>query len=386
MTPKRSADNPLRLIVTGGGTGGHLFPGIAIAQTFLARHPRNRVLFVGTDRPFETDLLASLGYDHRIISAAGIKGRGLINQLGALLKLPRGILQAIAIVLRFRPHLVVGMGGYSAGPLVFVAWLMRIKRVLHEQNIVPGITNRLLAPLADRLYVSFEDTEHAGSVPKTVVSGNPVRQEILAAAQTRAERSSASVLSPQKRTVLVLGGSQGAHSINVAMVAAMARFDARKRIRVIHQTGKADVELVQKGYAEVGLENETAPFFTEMAALYRQADLIVCRAGATTIAEITAMGKPALFIPFPLAADDHQRRNAMTLVAAGAAELIDEGELDGEMLAGKLNDLLAAPQTLADMGDAARTMGRPEAAATIIDDCFRLLGITAAQGVPQTVQ
>ncbi|WP_373501645.1 undecaprenyldiphospho-muramoylpentapeptide beta-N-acetylglucosaminyltransferase [Desulfococcus sp.] len=371
-------DRPLSIIIAGGGTGGHLFPGIAVAREFMARNPESRVLFVSTGRPLELDILARAGFPHRRIRAEGIKGRGIFSKLRAVFKIPGSIRGALGVIRGFSPDLVVGVGGYSSGPVVAAARLCGIKCVLQEQNILPGITNRILARWVDRIYVSFEDTRFPGTRAAVILTGNPVRKEILeAAADTGGSRDG-----EKKRSfsLLVLGGSQGAHGINQAMADAAEHLGGIGPFHVVHQTGPQDEEWVRAAYAERGISAEVSDFYDDMPGQYRNADLIVCRAGATTVAEISAVGKPAIFIPFPHAADNHQELNARTLVAAGAAEIILEKDLDGALLADRIRWLAGHPEALKEMEDRAGRMGRPNAAADIVDDCYELLTRSGKRG------
>jgi UDP-N-acetylglucosamine--N-acetylmuramyl-(pentapeptide) pyrophosphoryl-undecaprenol N-acetylglucosamine transferase len=239
--------------------------------------------------------------------------------------------------------------------------------VLCEQNTVPGITTRMLLPLARRVYVSFDDTAGRMDTRKRRLTGNPVRGRILAAADAPPRPT-------DNPTVLVVGGSQGAHAINTAMVAALAHLDRPDRLRFIHQTGVRDRDTVADAYRDAGVTAEVQAFFHDMAARYRQADLVICRAGATTVAELTVLGKPALLIPYPFAADNHQERNAASMVARGAAQMIRERDLSGADLARRLEHLAGAPHELAAMASRSRRLGKPEAARRIVDDCYRLLG------------
>jgi len=356
------------LIVAGGGTGGHLFPGVAVAQAFLARHIRNRVLFVNAGRPLDVAVLDRLGWAYRTIAIEGIKGRGVWRQARAAGKIPKAVCQSRRIIRDFKPQLVMGVGGYSAGPVAVAAWLMGIPVVLHEQNQSPGLTNLWVRRIAARVYLSFEDLGGRFDAQKTLVTGNPVRDEILIRGGKGRVPHAADTF-----TVLVLGGSQGAHAINEAMLAALPDLAAVEGLRVVHQTGRDDEAHVAKAYAAAGLAATVRAFFDDMAERYAQADLIVCRAGATTVAEITVVGRTALFIPFPQAADDHQTANARALVDAGAAEMIRQRELTGAILAERIDHYRRNPATVSAMAAKALTLGRPEAALTIVRDIYRLI-------------
>ncbi|MBI5551568.1 MAG: undecaprenyldiphospho-muramoylpentapeptide beta-N-acetylglucosaminyltransferase [Desulfobacterales bacterium] len=368
------------LIVAGGGTGGHLFPGVAVAQAFLARHIRNRVLFVNAGRPLDVAVLDRLGWEQRTIAIEGIKGRGVWRQARAAGKIPKAVCQSRRIIRDFKPQVVMGVGGYSAGPVAVAAWLMGIPTVLHEQNQEPGLTNRWVRRIATRVYLSFEDASGRFDAQKTLLTGNPVRDEILMRGVKGRVPHAADTF-----TVLVLGGSQGAHAINEAMVAALPDLAAVDGLRVVHQTGRDDEAHVAKAYAEAGLAATVRAFFDDMAERYAQADLIVCRAGATTVAEITVVGRAALFIPFPQAADDHQTANARSLVDAGAAEMIRQRDLTGALLAERIAYYRLNPATVSAMATKALTLGRPEAALTIVRDIYRLIesGQPAGGGAAQ---
>ena len=377
------APQALGVVVAGGGTGGHLFPGIAVAQQFLAVRPETRILFVGTDRPFEAAAFRRAGFDHRTVTAEGIKGRGWKKALGALFKVPRGIIESMRILADFRPQLVFGVGGYASGPTVAAGWLTGKAVVLQEQNLLPGIANRLMSVLAQRIYVSFPETAARFSPRKVRVFGNPVRTEVLASARrTSADRS-------DKMTVLILGGSQGAKNINTAVIEALDHLKHPDRIRFIHQSGAADEDRVRAAYEQGGIEADARAFFHDVGRVFAAADLVICRAGATTVAELTAIGKAIVFIPFPHAADDHQTKNAASLAQRQAAELIPESELTGKMLAARIEDYAARPQVLRQMAERAKAFGRPDAAAAIVSDCLELLaekGIWHGQNPESRIQ
>jgi len=367
------ATQALRVVIAGGGTGGHLFPGIAIAQEFLAKNAENNVLFVGTGKPFEISILLETGFAHKCITAEGFKGRGVWNQIVSISKVPKGIIESILILKGFKPHIVIGVGGYSAGPLVMGAWLLGIKIVLHEQNILPGITNRILSRFADRVYVSFAETI-MGVTPKNIrFTGNPVRKEIVQCAETLKNTDVKAPKKEKKFTILILGGSQGAHSINMALLEALEYLEKRENIFFVHQTGAQDETQVKRKYDEYGIESDTRAFFKDMACQYQRADLIICRAGATTVAEIKAIGKGVIFIPFPFAADDHQVLNARSLEKAGAAEMILEKDLSGKVLAERIDYYVQQPEALQQMSSRSRDLGRVDAAAMIVDDCYELI-------------
>jgi UDP-N-acetylglucosamine--N-acetylmuramyl-(pentapeptide) pyrophosphoryl-undecaprenol N-acetylglucosamine transferase len=371
-----SDGHELRVVIAGGGTGGHLFPGIAVAEEFQVRNPRNSVLFVGTGRPFEVSILSENGFAHRRITAEGFKGRGIGNQLVAVLKIPIGVLESVLILRSFKPHLVIGVGGYSAGPLVIGAWILRIKIVLHEQNILPGITNRMLSRFADRIYVSFPETKFDAPIDKMRFTGNPVRKEIAQCAKGEKNAAVAASKKEKEFSILILGGSQGAHRINMAILEALEHLENKEKMFFAHQTGVQDEAQVKQRYDVCGMASDVSAFFKDMVKQYQNADLIICRSGATTVAEIEALGKGVIFIPFPFAADNHQVLNAQSLVKAGAAEMIEEKDLSGKIIARRINHYARQPEALKQMGVRCRKFGRIDAAAAIVDDCYKLVGVS----------
>ncbi len=371
---KKEVVSPFNILIAGGGTGGHLFPGIAIAEALMERDQNNRLLFVNTGNRFERSVLQLKGFDLETITAEGIKGRGLWMKLKSASKLPKGIFESIRILKRFKPDLVIGMGGYSSGPVALAAWLMGIKIALHEQNLKPGITNRILFYLADRIYVSFFSTSKRLNTAKVIMTGNPVRRAILEASAVPEKMDGHAVSTGRKTfTVLVLGGSQGAHSINMAVIDTLKHLNPESNYHFIHQTGSADETMVTDSYMRCGIPATVRAFFHDMADLYRKADLIICRAGATTVAEVTSIGKGVIFIPYPFAADNHQVMNAKELVDQAAAEMIQEKDLSGELLASRIETLASHPEQLKNMMEKSKLFGRPKAAEEIINDCYNLL-------------
>jgi UDP-N-acetylglucosamine--N-acetylmuramyl-(pentapeptide) pyrophosphoryl-undecaprenol N-acetylglucosamine transferase len=357
-----------RIIITGGGTGGHLFPGISIAQGFKKRNAQNQVLFVSRGNDFEKAALEAVGMPLACIPVEGIKARRRWQQMRAMLKLPLSVVKSVWIVWRYKPHIVIGVGSYAAGPVVLAAWLLRKPIALHEQNQLPGITNRILSRFAERIFVSFESSAERFADPHKVrFSGNPVRQELLAAAANAAKRLG------DRFTVLILGGSQGAHSINEAVVDMLAHLEEKERYHFDHQTGKTDEQKVRQAYRSHQVSATVLPFFNDMADRYAVADLILCRAGATTVAEVTAIGKSVIFIPFPFAADNHQVVNARSLARAGAAEMIEQKDLSGRRLAEKISFYRSHPERLRAMAENAANFGKRDAAEFIVDECYELI-------------
>src|SRR5262245_4799337 len=364
----RPATTFMRVVIAGGGTGGHLYPGIAVARELLARRPDAQISFAGTAKGIEARVVPREGFALDLIRSGGLKGKSIADRARGASLLPLGLLDASRIVTRRRPHLVIGVGGYSSGPVVLVAALRGVPTMLLEQNAVPGLTNRTLARFVRAAAVTFDSTA-AFFGSKAFVSGNPVRPEFFAAAGSRKESAADEGISGTSRTgVLVFGGSQGAHAINMAMVEAAAQLAAgRPAVRLTHQTGERDVEMVRGAYRQAGLQADGEPFLYDMGRQLGQADVIVCRAGATTLAEITAAGKAAILIPLPTATDDHQRKNAEALAASGAAEVLLQQEMTGAVLAERLLALARDPERRARMSRAARSLARPDAAKVIVD-------------------
>jgi UDP-N-acetylglucosamine--N-acetylmuramyl-(pentapeptide) pyrophosphoryl-undecaprenol N-acetylglucosamine transferase len=361
----------LCVVVAGGGTGGHLYPGIAIARELLARQPDAAISFAGTAKGIEARVIPREGFPLDLIRSSGLKGKSLMDRARGATLVPLGLLDGFRIVSRRRPDVVIGVGGYSSGPVVLAASLRGVPTMLVEQNAVPGLTNRLLARVVKAAAVTFDSTQ-AFFGSKAFVSGNPVRPEFFAAAGPNQE----SALDDQATVtrVLVFGGSQGAHAINVAMVEAAAQLAAGgSHLRLVHQTGERDVEMVRAAYRQAGLQADVEPFLYDMGRQLRSADVIVCRAGATTLAEITAAGKAAILIPLPTATDDHQRKNAEALAAAGAAEVLLQKDLTGPVLADRLVALAADRARRRQMAAAAKSLAKPDAARVIVDRALELV-------------
>ncbi len=362
-----------RIVIAGGGTGGHLFPGIAVARECLRRNPDNRVLFISTGNPFERSALEKAGFELQPIKVAGIKGRGLWKQVKSLALIPSATCRAMSILASFKPDLVVGVGSYAAGPVVLAAWIKRIKIVLLEQNILPGITNRSLGRFAGRIYLSFEDTAGVFNPDKVRITGNPVRREILVQSTAAGTEQAPKDTGRQRLNILIVGGSQGAHPINEAVADTLQHLTTKDRISIVHQTGPADETRVAEAYAVQGITATVRSFFDDMDQRYRQADLVICRAGATTVAEVTAIGKGLIFIPFPQAADNHQVLNARALEAEGAAEVIEQKDLTPELLANRIDWYAENRAALDRMARNAKRFGKPNAAREIVDDMYDLL-------------
>jgi UDP-N-acetylglucosamine--N-acetylmuramyl-(pentapeptide) pyrophosphoryl-undecaprenol N-acetylglucosamine transferase len=350
----------MKVLIAAGGTGGHIYPGIAVAKEILRRDPEASVKFVGTARGLETKLVPDSGFELLTIESAGLKNVGLAGKLKGLLILPKSFLEARRLIKQFKPDVVVGAGGYVSGPVLLMAALMRVPTLVMDSNALPGFTNRRLAPFVTKAALTFEE-----AVPffgeKGIVTGNPVRKEFFE-------------IPPKARnenefSLLIFGGSQGARAINNAMVEALPSLEKFKaKLRVTHQTGEADFEKIKQGYETAGWTRaEIAAYIKNMPEHFAKNDLIICRAGATSCAELAAAGKAAVMIPLPTAADDHQRKNAEALERAGAALMILQKDLTGESLARAIAELIETPEKITEMETAARKLAKADAAEATVD-------------------
>jgi len=356
-------------MIAGGGTGGHLFPALALAEAFRDRDRDNEILFVGSRKGLEASIVTREGYRLSTIEVASLKGRPFWSRLLGTMAIPRSLWQSWRLVRSFRPDIVLGVGGYASGPVVLTAWAMGLKTAIHEQNAFPGLSNRILGKFVDQAFISFETSARHFSRRKTLLTGNPVRRKIRW--KTVAQKET-----PESKFVLLIfGGSQGAHRLNRAMEEALIHLREMKgRLRIIHQTGDKDYAEVREAYKGKDFEAEVYPFIYEMDKSYAEADLVLCRAGATTLFELMAMGKPAILVPYPYAANDHQRLNALTLANAGAAVMVDDGALTGEYLSAILRRLREDPGQLKRMGERAAALAKPRAAEEIVNHCYEIVG------------
>jgi len=354
----------LRVVIAAGGTGGHLFPGLAVAREFQTRHGAT-VTFITSPRSVTTRILEGCGFPWEAVASRALQGQGLFSRLRTWASLPGSIRQARQRLQALRPHLVLGMGGYTSGPVGLAAWSLKIPLALHEQNALPGFANRWLAHLADRVFVSFPASLGQFPGDLAVLTGNPIREEFFQVAGARPD---------QPFTVLITGGSQGAHHLNMQVLGALPELsDLKDRLHFLHLTGEADREEVAAGYDRAGFAAQVEAFSQEMPELMTRAHLIVCRAGASTLAELAALGRAALLVPYPFAANNHQEFNARFLQDAGAAELILNKDFTGVLFAGKIREFLAQPETLTRMEEAARRLARPDAAKEIVQGCLELI-------------
>ena len=354
------------VLIMAGGTGGHVFPALALARALQERS--YEVVWLGTQRGIESRLVPAAGIPVEWVSIGGLRGKGAATLLAAPFRLLRALWESLAVMRRRRPLVVVGLGGFVSGPGGLAAWLARRPLVIHEQNAVAGLTNRLLARLAGEVLVAFPGAFAAGRRTREI--GNPVRREFFelpAPEQRYAGRSGALRL-------LVVGGSQGATRLNAVVPQALARLASRLPVEVRHQAGERWLAPAREAYAAARITAEVVPFIDDIAAAYAWADLVVCRAGALTISELAAAGVPAVLVPFPAAVDDHQTRNAGFLVAQGAAVLLPERELTPERLAEEIARLGGARAQLLQMACRARTLARPRATADLADATLAAAG------------
>ena len=358
----------LAIVVAGGGTGGHLYPGVAVAREVLRRLPAARVTFAGTARGIEARVIPKEGFELDLIRSAGLKGKSLVSRLRGAALLPMGLIDATQIILRRRPDVVIGVGGYSSGPVVLLAALGGIPTMVLEQNAVPGLTNKMLARWVRAAAVTFDETL-AHFRGKGFVAGNPVRSEFFEVPDRPALAGRIA-----KARVLVLGGSQGARGINLALAAAAPELVRRRPdLDLVHQTGERDLAPVRDAYGKAGVAARVVPFLDAVADEMTAADLVISRAGATALAELAAAGRPAILVPFPAATDDHQRKNARVVADAGGAVVIDESELGGSRLPDVVDELLGDGSKLTAMRAAMKRLAKPDAASRIVD---RLLALT----------
>lgn len=349
----------MKVLIAAGGTGGHIYPGIAVAKEIMRRDPSSEVLFVGTARGLETRIVPENGFQLSLINSAGLKNVGFAGKVKGLTILPKSFLEARRLLKDFQPDVVVGAGGYVSGPIVLVASLTGFPTMVMDSNALPGFTNRRLARFIDKAALTFEE-----ALPffgkKGIVTGNPVRKEFFEILpKARGE----------KINLLIFGGSQGARAINESMIDALGHLNGHKdKLAVTHQTGEADFEKVHAGYSESGWgEADVRRYIHDMVAEFEKADIVISRAGATTCAELAAAGKAAIMVPLPTAADDHQRKNAEALEKAGAAKMILQNDLTGASLAAEIGRLVENPEEISEMASAAKKLGRSDAAEMAVD-------------------
>jgi UDP-N-acetylglucosamine--N-acetylmuramyl-(pentapeptide) pyrophosphoryl-undecaprenol N-acetylglucosamine transferase len=348
----------MKLLIAGGGTGGHVIPALAIAQEWLSRGKEREVVLVGTERGIEMKLVPQAGLPLETLRVAGLKGKGGATLLRNLAMLGPAMSDARRVLRKHKPVAAFGVGGYAAGPMMLATWFSRIPNVIFEPNAEPGLTNKLLAKISKRIATGYEISAQAWG-KKAVVTGCPVRSEFFLTAPRKLEK-------PFR--LLVTGGSQGALPINRTFVDAMDRLAERKNdLSIVHQTGERDYNAVRTAYARREINAEIVPFLTNMGERFAWADVIVCRAGAITAAEIAAAGRAAIFIPFGAATDSHQLRNAQEMTSAGAGRLITENELTAERLTTEIFSLINQPEQIEKQSNAARSLARPHATRDIVN-------------------
>jgi UDP-N-acetylglucosamine--N-acetylmuramyl-(pentapeptide) pyrophosphoryl-undecaprenol N-acetylglucosamine transferase len=370
----------MKVLIAGGGTGGHVYPGIAVAEELMRHHKDAEVVFVGTRRGLESQVVPEAGFRIRYTSSRGLPRRAWWRWPGVLLANVAGFVQAMSIVSQEKPDVVLGTGGYVSGPVILAAWLQRRPVVLQEQNSIPGLANRWLAQIADEVHLSFvEARSYFRRRDHLKVTGNPIRSHILGGDRATALQEFG--LTPGQPTVFVFGGSRGAHRINEAALDAMRRLKGRVSVQFILQTGREDHEWARGIVEREQLPAKVLPFLSRIHQAYAAADLVVCRSGAMTLAEIAACGTPAILVPYPHAAHGHQVVNASNLVDRGAAAMILDHELSGERLAKEIAHFLADRQALSRMSANARTFARPDAAERIVRSLERWAD---RREVPQT--
>ena len=353
----------MRAILAGGGTGGHVIPALAIAQQ-LQKDYAAEVLFIGTARGIENRLVPAAGFDLRLVQVGALNRVSLTTRLKTIFDLPRAVWDSSRILTQFHPDIVIGVGGYASGPAMLAAILRRIPTLVFEPNFVPGFANRMIAPLVSAAAVHFAETGRY--FRRCEVTGVPVREAFFQIADQHPNNT---------KNLLVFGGSQGAHAINQVVTDSVAELRQRvPGIHIVHQTGERDYNDAQAAYAKLGGSVEAHRFIDDMPGAFARADLLICRSGASTVAEVTAAGKPAVFVPFPRAADDHQKRNAEALERAGAAVMLEESKLTSESLVETVSTLFNDRSRLEKMGDAASKLSHPNAARDIAAIAARLAG------------
>ena len=361
----------MTIVIAAGGTGGHLYPAVALAREFLHRDPSTNILFVGTVRGVESKVLAHEGFELAMINAKPVMGKGLLDVVRGVLSVPVGIRQSLNILKQRRADLVIGVGGYTSPTMLVAAALKGIARVILEPNAYPGLANKVVAPFAQRIFLAFESAGTSFDRRKVRVVGTPIRQEFLLQPDNNASTKQDS------QHLLIFGGSQGAKAINSAVLEGLPLLNQRiPGLTITHQTGEGDCERVSEAYRKMGVQAKVVPFLYDMPAVLRTADLVVARAGAMTIAELTACGKAAILIPLPTAIYDHQMKNARAMEAAGGAIVLPQAELTGRKLGEMIETLLSDPQWLGTMQRNSVEMRRIDAGEVIVGECYALMGVT----------
>ncbi len=369
----------MRVIIAGGGTGGHLFPGLAVAEELKQRNASTEVIFVGTEHGIEARVVPREGYPIRFLRAEGIVGVSPVKKIRAIFRAFLSTVDSYRIIKTVKPDMVIGVGGYASGALVLVAHFMSIPTMILEQNSMPGLTNKILGKFVNSICVTYQESISFFPREKTFLTGNPVRLQVLKGSIESAYRLFS--LEEGLFTIFTFGGSAGARSINTAMVDALNHlYDLKDQIQFFHQTGVRDYENVREAYRKAGFKGTITPFVYQMGEAYAVADIVVSRAGATTLAEITTLGKPSILVPYPYAAGNHQELNAKKLVEIGAAKMIPDRELNGEALAASIRELYLNESLRIEMRKNSRTVGRPEACEKIVDIALSLMKQSGGNG------
>lgn len=360
----------MNIVIAAGGTGGHLYPAIAYAKEFARRDPQGQVWFIGSGKSLEGEILKNEGFAFERIRVEGLVGRRPLEMMRALAMLPRSLWQSIRLLRRRKADLVIGTGGYFSPPVVLAAWILRIPRVLLEPNAMPGFANRVLSPFADRIFLAFESARQFFRGECTDVIGTPVRQEFIL--------EDPLPVPSMVSHVLVFGGSQGAQAINTAVLEAVASSARIRQLTITHQTGSADYERVRAEYARMGVAAEVQPFLFDMPQQLLRADLVVCRSGASTLAELAAYGKVGILIPFPQATHQHQDKNAQAVVGQGAARVIAQAQLTGARLAEEIEHFLTHPEQLQAMAERSWALRKVHATEQMVQVCLSMFKPAAA--------
>ncbi len=362
----------MKVIIAGGGTGGHLFPGIALAESLTEKYPEAQIIFVGTPKGLEAKVIPKTGYQLNFISVRGFVGKSLNEKVKSLMSLLKSMFESKNIVDSFSPDIVFGVGGYASFPIVLTASLKKIPTIILEQNTVPGLANKLLSKFASAVAITYPETMEYFQREKTYLTGTPIRMRILEGDKQKAKKLFN--IEEGRITILILGGSLGARKINKAMTEGLSYLlPLKNKIHIIHQTGESDYNWVANEYKNLTFRATVLPFIYDMVEAYSVADLVISRAGASTVAELTSIGKASILIPYPYAAYNHQEMNARRLLSRGACELILDRELNGEVLAKRINKILTNPEIMKEMEMASLAFGKPHAGEKIIEIAESLL-------------
>jgi UDP-N-acetylglucosamine--N-acetylmuramyl-(pentapeptide) pyrophosphoryl-undecaprenol N-acetylglucosamine transferase len=362
----------MRVIIAGGGTGGHLFPGLAVAEEFKSRDASTEVIFVGTEYGIEARVVPREGYPIKFLRAEGLIGVSILKKMKAMVKVLFSIIDSYRIIKKIKPDIVIGVGGYASGAIMLVAFLMSIPTMILEQNSIPGFTNKMLGKFVNTVCITYQESISFFQRAKTFLTGNPVRMQVLRGSIESAYR----LFSLEKGifTVFAFGGSSGAKSINIALIDALNYLhDLKDKIQFLHQTGLKDYENIRQAYRKREFKGTITPFIYQMGEAYAVADIVISRAGATTLAELTALGKPAILIPYPYAAGNHQELNARKLLEMSAAKMILDRELNGEILARNIRELYTNETMRNEMKRNSSSIGRPDACERVVDIAMSLI-------------